>query len=199
MTKAEFILELTGKLPLIPWENLEEHVNFYLEMIDDRIEEGYSEEEAVAAAGSIDDIAAQIITEIPFTTIVKEKIKPKRKMSAWEIILIILGSPLWIALLAAAFAVVISIYAVLWTVVVSLWAVFVSLAASGVACAAGGAVLCFLENPVSGLPIIGAALVCAGLAIFMFFGCKAATKGCAKLTKLIALGIKKSFARKEKA
>ena len=39
--------------------------------------------------------------------------------------------------------------------------------------------------------------ILAGLSVFLFFGCKAATKGIVLLTKAIALGIKKSFVGKE--
>ena len=45
--------------------------------------------------------------------------------------------------------------------------------------------------------MIGACLVLAGLAILMFLGCLAASKGALLLTKKIALGIKSLFVRKE--
>jgi hypothetical protein len=51
----------------------------------------------------------------------------------------------------------------------------------------------------SGIVLIGASLFCAGLSVFLFFGCKAATNGTVWLTKRIALGIKNLFIRKEKA
>ena len=76
MTKTEFVLELASKLSLLPWEEIEDRISFYVEMIDDRMEEGVSEEEAVAAIGSVDEIASQIIAEIPLAKLVKEKIKP---------------------------------------------------------------------------------------------------------------------------
>ena len=64
MTKLEFALELTGPLSFLPWEETEERVNFYSEMIDDRMEEGFSEEEAVAQIGSVEEIAAQIVKSL---------------------------------------------------------------------------------------------------------------------------------------
>ncbi len=39
---------------------------------------------------------------MPLAKIVKEKIKPKHELKAWEVILIILGSPVWIPLLITA-------------------------------------------------------------------------------------------------
>ena len=47
--------------------------------------------------------------------------------------------------------------------------------------------------------MIGAGIVCAGLSIFMFYGCKAATKGILVLTKKLAVWIKNCFIKKEEA
>ena len=88
MRKQEFIDRLRENLSGLPTAETEERLDFYEEMIEDRMEEGISEEEAVAAIGSPDKIAAQIIEEIPLKKIVKEKIKPKRKLKAWEIVLL---------------------------------------------------------------------------------------------------------------
>ena len=52
---------------------------------------------------------------------------------------------------------------------------------------------------VPGFAALGAGLFLAGLSVFLFFGCVAATKGLARLTKKILLGIKKRFVRKEKS
>jgi hypothetical protein len=47
--------------------------------------------------------------------------------------------------------------------------------------------------------MLGAGFVLAGLAIFLFFGCRAATKGAWLLTKKISRGVKRLFLRKERA
>ena len=198
MTKIEFILELKNKLSGLPQAEVDDRLLFYSEMIDDRIEEGLSEEDAVRDMGNIDDIATQILSDTPLLKIVKDKVKPKRKMRAWEIVLLAVGSPLWITLLAVAFAVLVSVYAVIWSLVVSAWAVFAAFAGCFIGGIAGGIVFICVGKLYVGLACIGAGLVLAGLAIFAFFGCVAATKGCAKLTKIIVLGIKKAFVGKEK-
>ena len=51
----------------------------------------------------------------------------------------------------------------------------------------------------TGLAALGAALLLAGLSIFLFFGCKAAGRGTVNLTKKIAIGIKSLFIGKERA
>ena len=197
MTKQEFIIKLTLELHGLPKADIEERVGFYSEMIDDRIEAGLSEEEAVADIGSVEDVVAQILSEIPLGKLVKEKIKPKRRFTWWEITLIAVGSPIWLSLLISAFAVVISLYATIWALIASLWAVGASLAGG----ALGGitlAVLMFTESRVvSGIAILGAAFVCAGLSIPLFFACRKATVGAAKLAKTIVLSTKRLFIRKE--
>lgn len=123
----------------------------------------------------------------------------KRRIPAWEITLIFLGFPLWFSLLVAAFAVVFAIYICLWAIIIALWAVFVSVVACAFGGIVGGAITAVGINRVSGIAIISAGIVCAGLSIFIFFGCKAVTKGMALLTKSIILSIKKRFTKKEAA
>lgn len=199
MSKQEFLDKLRLRLSGLPKQDVEERLSFFSEMIDDRMEEGLSEEEAVSGIGSVDEAAAQIAAEIPLSKIVKEKIKPKRGLRAWEVVLLALGSPIWLSLAVAAFAVILSVYAVIWSVIISLWAVF----ASFIACALGGAVagvvfIC-LGYGLTGFAIIGAGFVLAGLSVFLFFGCRAATRGALLLTEKFALGIKKCFVKKEEA
>ena len=198
MTKLDFIAELGDRLSGLPEAEVDERLSFYNEMIDDYIEDGLGEEEAVARIGRIDEIVDQIIADVPFAKLAKEKIKPKRKMRAWEIVLLAVGSPLWITLGAVALAVFLTLYAVLWTLVAVAWSVFAVFAACAPAGIALGVLSFVFGRPFPAIAYIGVGLVCAGLAIFAFFGCIAATKGCAVLTKKIALGIKKCFVRKER-
>ena len=198
MTKQAFIDKLTVELAALPQDviDVEERIGFYSEMIDDRIEAGLSEEAAVAACGNIEDIISQIISEIPLGKLVKEKIKPKRSVAWWEILLIILGSPLWITLLAALFVIVIAVYAVIWSCIASIWAVDVALAGTFLGGAVSSILLLCTSVP-SGIAMLGIALFSAGAALAFFFVCRIATVGTAKLTKKIAIGIKRLFIKKE--
>ncbi len=199
MTKTQFILEVYEKLPYLPSKEIDERISFYIEIIDDRIEDGLSEEEAVSAVGSIDDIVSHIVAEVPLTKIVKERIKSKRKLKAWEIVLLALGSPIWVSIGLALFAVILSVYISLWSVLVSLWAVFVSLVCSAIGCVALGVFYACIKDVLLGLVAISAGLICAGFSIFMFYGCKVAIKGILILTKKFAIWLKNCFVRKEEA
>lgn len=197
MNKQQFLEELKNKLSGLPQSEVEERIVFYSEMIDDRTEEGLSEEDAVSQVGSVDDVASQIINEIPLTKIVKEKIKPKRKLRVWEIVLLIAGSPIWVSLLIAAAAVAISIYASVWAVLISLWATALSVGVTAICAVLLSVVMIAYGNVPGGLALLGSGIFCAGLTIFLTIGCIAATKGILILTKKAALGIKSLFIRKD--
>ena len=137
----------------------------------------------------------QIVAETPLTKIVKEKMRPKRRLQAWEIVLLALGSPVWLSLGLAAAAVILSLYAAVWSVDVSLWAVFAAFGAGAV----GGVLGLALGSGAARLAMLAVGMILAGLAIFLFFGCKAATKGIWTLTKCAAVWTKHRFLGKEDA
>ena len=195
MTKIQFLLSLNEKLSSLPKKELEERLTFYTEMIEDRMEEGLTEEEAVAAVGSVEEIAAQIKDEIPPKEPPAQQ--KKRAMTGWEITLLVLGFPLWFPLLVTAFSVVISLFATLWSLIVSLWAVFGAVAGCAIGGIAAGAIFAISTNPTAGVALLGAGITCAGISILLFLVCKVATKGAALLTKNSFLSIGKCFARKE--
>ena len=121
MTKQQFIEKLKLKLKGLSKNDVEERLSFYGEMIDDRIEAGLSEEDAISEVGSADEVASQIIEEMASSNI-PEECEKNKKLLVWQIVLLVLGSPLWISLLLAGFAVIISVYAVIWAVTLTLWA-----------------------------------------------------------------------------
>ena len=198
MSKNEFLESLRKALSGLPQEDIEERLNFYSEMIDDRIEDGLTEDAAVAEIGAVETVASQAVAEVPLPKIVKERIRPKRRLNALEIILLVLGSPVWLSLLIAAFAVVLSIYIVIWALIISLWAVEASFIVSALAAIAAGIVYAFRGSGSLGIALVSAGIVLAGLSVFLFFGCREASRGILVLTKKIALGIKSMFVGRNK-
>lgn len=98
-------------------------------------------------------------------------------------LLIVLGAPLWIPLLIAAFAVALALYVTLWAVIVSLWAVTLAAAASAVWGIVAGAGTVYHLGGFLGLAYVGAGLASAGVAALFFLGCTEMTRGTAILTK----------------
>ena len=116
MNKEEFLAQLRSGLSALPLADTEERIAFYDEMINDRMEEGLSEEEAVRGVGAVDEIVKGALSDTSLSKLVREKVKPRRALRPWEIVLLAVGSPLWLALLIAAAAVLFSLYIVLWAV-----------------------------------------------------------------------------------
>jgi|GEM_PF-5063958 len=63
MNRQDFLNELSERLADIPHREATRVLNYYSEAIDDRIEDGMNEEEAVRAMGSADDIAREVLGE----------------------------------------------------------------------------------------------------------------------------------------
>ena len=199
MNKQEFLAELQKGLSGLPKDDIEERLTFYSEMIEDRMEEGLSEEEAVSAIGSTDEIVRQTVADTPLSKIAKERIRSNRRLKVWEIVLLSLGSPIWLSLGIAAAAVILSLYVSIWAVILSLWAVFASFVLSAVSGIPGCIIFALRGSFMSALTVLSAGITCAGLSILMFFGCKQITKGILLLTKKISLWIKNCFIKKEEA
>ena len=92
MNKQEFLNELRARLSDLPQEYAEESINFYSEMIDDKIDDGISEDVVVDSIGNVNAIAAQIISDFDLIKTPKSKIGSNRKLKVWEIVLIIVFS-----------------------------------------------------------------------------------------------------------
>ncbi len=199
MHKQEFLAQLRKGLSGMPQDDIEERLVFYSEMVDDRMEEGLSETEAVSAIGTVNDVVSQILLETPFPRLVKEKIKPGRALRSWEIVLLICGFPVWFPLLIAACAMVLAVYLVVWSVMIALWATEASLWVGVLGGMVSAAIFTIRGYGLTGIVMLSAGLCCAGLSIFLFFGCKAATKGICRLTRKAVLWMKSRFVGKEEA
>ena len=197
MDKLDFLLALGQRLDVLSDEDRRASLDYYSEMLDDLIESGMTEQEAVASLGSVDAIAEEILMDVPLPRLVKAKMKGKRRMTGTELTLLIVGFPIWFPLLISVFAVIFSVYVSLWAVVISLYAADLSLAASAPAALVGAILLFVAGEPASALLFLGAMLVLAGLSILLFHGCNAAAKGVVRLGKLTLRGIKACFIRKK--
>jgi uncharacterized membrane protein len=197
MNKLEFIDILKQKLSLLPQNELDERINFYSEIIDDYIEDGYNEIDAVSKLGSVDDVVNEILKDTSILKLAKNKFKPKTKLEPWVILLIILSFPIWFTLLVSLLSVVLSLYVSFWSIVISLWAVFGTLIACAVGGIISGIVFLFTNSKMTGLLLISVGLVCSGLAVFCYFGIVTLTKLLLKFGKFVILSIKKLFIRKE--
>lgn len=190
---------LDSRLSLIGVIDKEDTLEYYSEMIDDLTEDGMSEEDAVSSLGDIDEIISKIISETTIAELVKARVKPNRALKVWEIILLILGFPLWFPLIIAFFVIFLSIYIVIWSVVLSLYSAVVSLFASGVGLI-GGMVIIILTSGFSPaiLFLFGIMLGCCGVGILLLIGTNQVARGVIWLSKKILFAVKSCFVKKER-
>ena len=129
--------------------------------------------------------------------LVKQKAKSRQRLRPWEIVLIVLGFPIWFSLAVAVLCVLLAVSICLWVVVSCLFAVS---AVSGTLVEAMAAMVVVMAVQGQFLPalfFLGCGMICAGLAILFFLLGRWAAKGVAKLHKLTFRGIKRCFIRKE--
>ncbi len=197
MDKYDFLLTLEARLEGLPEADKQASIDYYAEILDDLMESGMTATDAVASLGSVEAIAEEILMDMPLSKLVKAKMKPKRRLRAWEITLIAVGFPVWFPILIALAAVLFSLYVVLGAVVVSLYAADLSFAVGALAGIPAAILLFVGGQPTAGILFIGAALVCAGMAVLWFLLCNLTAKGVVRLGKLTLRGIKACFVRKE--
>ncbi len=188
MKKYEFLAHLQNALDGVPPEDVRRTLDYYAEIIDERMEEGLTEEEAVAALGPAEALAAQLLPEPGDAPPPSQK---RRKISGGEWVLLILGFPLWFPLLLTGAAVVLTLFISLWAVVLSLWSVPVGIAGGAI----GGivtAVVAFAQGqPWVGVSLLGAVLLLAGLSVFAFVGCDRLTRLTERLCKWLFAQMKR--------
>ena len=191
MNRKEFLRSLSRSLRGLSRAERAQSLDYYGEMIQDRVEEGLSEEEAVARLGSADEIARQIL----------ESNGPKEKGSGrapvWMIALIVLGSPVWLALLFAVLAVMLAAYIVAWSLIAALYAVLLGMAV----CGPFGA-LCFVVEIARGnfaraALLLGAGCVLLGLALMALPWLNRATVAVARASAWCAQMILRIFERRK--
>ena len=209
MTKEQFLRELQSRLSFLPSSEVAPFLSYYGEMIDDRMEEGMSEADAVAGLGDIGRIVEVIQYEMPVTSLVVSSVKEKTNQAkakaesrwpAWGkglvIALLILGAPLWISLLIGALGVLGGMLAALVAIIVAVVAAVLALAVASIAAIVGGCLVLFKEIG-TGVALIGAGLIGCGLTILAYLLAVIVIKGVIQLTKLIFRWIKGLFVKKE--
>ena len=184
MTRDEFLGRLGELLSCLPAEQVEETKAFYAEAIADRMEDGMSEEEAVAAMGTPGEVAEATLDDLP--AVPRAIARTRRRSTALLWVLTIVGSPVWVPLLAAFAAVAVTVYICIWVLALCVWIV---------AAALGGAGIVELLLAVSGVTIghfpyalasAGVGLGLVGVALFVGAGAWAASKQIARLSALWA-------------
>lgn len=170
MNKLTFLARLEKLLKGLPKKERETHLSYYQEMIDDAMEDGCTEEEAVIRIGSPGEIAEQILSEQETT------MKPVSAVKKIILtLLLIIGSPLWGSILLAAAALatgllitalmlVLCAYIVIWCLPVATGALSLSCLMLAVVSTIGAFPI-FSGNAALGVLQFGTGILSAGIFI----------------------------------
>lgn len=118
----------------------------------------------------------ELTKDIPATA--RENIKKAKPLMKFRthLLLNLLGLPLWLPLLIAAFAVILALYICMWAVALALWCLPLAFGAVGIA-GIPLAVFAFVQgSPLTGVLCLAASAVGAGLAILTYFPCMLYTR-----------------------
>lgn len=156
MNKQEFLAAVRKEIETLPLEDIRRSLDFCAEIIDDRMEDGMTEEEAVAAFGSVKDAARQILEDAPASQRKKREGAPAVMWAT-----AIVWGPVWIGLL------------------ISIWSIVASFYASAVAVAAAAlcSFLAVILVPENVFFTVGAGFLLAGISILLFVLSRYAVKG----------------------
>ena len=192
MKKEAFLRALNKRLEGMGAEERARALEFCAESIDDRMEDGMAEEDAVTALGDVEDVARGLLADRPLGAVVRDR--ERRESSAGRVELLIGASPHRVT----HFAVGLSVYAALWAAMIAIYAAVASLLIAGAAGALGGVALMFMQGAAPGLCVCGAGLVSFALGLLLIAPMKAAGKGLWKPTKAFARGCERLIVGRRK-
>ena len=187
LTKEKFILKLSLRLKDLDTSDIEKACEFYSKMIDDRVDDGMSKEEAIEALGPMDYIEASIRDNIrnnaSFTHICNNDtlddilpIKEKRELNGSVLILLILSFPIWFSLIVLALALALAIFIGIWAVVCSSYIANAALGVGGLATLLSGFGFLFTGNFSPAVLAISEALLLIGAGLVLFVALKYITR-----------------------
>lgn len=195
MTKQLFLNELSAALHGLPREERYRTLSYYDELIDDRVEDGQSEEDAVESLGSPEQIAREILgeEEPPVSTGTGRKV--------WMIILLVLGFPFWGSLLLAAAIVLMCVYICLFLPAFVLGVMALAFLAGALIGVVGTPFLIWDVGLLTGgLPAglfqLGMSVALLGLAVLSALGFYFTGKATVKAGRAIWRWIRRSFSKK---
>ncbi len=199
MTKEQFISGIRAGIFSLPEKDIESSLQYYSEAIDDRMEDGMTEEEAIADIGTVEEVIAQILKDKPVNELqqntghkgpqwFRENLTRNKRLL---IVCLVLTFPIWITIAGSLFVAVFS-------VLVSLYGVSVGVFAGSIACVVKGVALIAVETAVAeAILYFGVAFMLLGISILSFIAAHYFVKLFVFIIKKISAFIKGKFPKKE--
>lgn len=188
MTKKEFMDALSWQLKALPKKEKKSSLSYYEEMIGDRMEDGMSEEEAVAAAGTPEEAAEEIFKGLSLIDKARMTISKggrTRNATKTEKVLFWFSLPILIPLVIAAVSIGLTLFIVSWALFISWCAVVAAFILGGIGAIVLG-IADFVRGGIAGkLMLIGAGIACAGVGLALIPTVKPLFKLIKKTVKIL--------------
>lgn len=194
MTKQTFFEELSLLLKELPLQEREQALTYYGEIIADSMEDGLSEEKAVERLGDIHAVAKSILAEHPGSFPILKNKSTGRK--TFNIVLLVLGFPIWGALLLTLIVLLLVAYILLYVPIIVLGSLVIAFFGVGLWGIIGSPFLMADVFPM-GIIQLGGGLACIGLSILCAIAFYYSLKGILKATKWLWRKSIKVFHKKE--
>lgn len=195
MNKQQFLDAVRARLAGLPKADVERFLDYCREMIEGRMEDGLSEEAAVAAMGTPEYVASQFLMDTPPQNDFQSE-APKRNLQVWQVVLIALGCPVWLPLLFGLIVAAVS-------VVIGLAATVLGMYCAGGGIIAGGVALIIFGAMTVGMPellfLLAAGFLLMGIGLLMILGCNFLAGCVIRLFRWLPGKVRSLFPRKEAA
>ena len=133
MTKNEWIAELRGLLERrgVPASEVADALEYYAEAIDDRVEQGFSEQQALEEIGSPAQACDAVAETVPVAKRAVAAATATRERKALIGVLLLVSAVFWVPLAFGLLGAAASVYATIWAAVLVVWTGIGSLLACG--------------------------------------------------------------------
>lgn len=191
MTKTTFIDTLRGLLQSLNEDECNKFISYYEEIIEDYKENGLTEEEVIKKIGTPQSIADNILSEQNSINI---KV-PSFSSKILNVILLILGFPLWGSLLLALVLLILSVYIIIWCIPFTTGASSIAFFVAALISIIGSP---FMMADVLTVGIVQLGLVVSSVGLSILLGCITIylSKKLVIITKKLTFKIFKSFNKK---
>lgn len=191
MSKAEFLNKLAFCLQKMNASERNKFLTYYDEMISDYVENGIAEEDAVIKIGDPKIIAEELLADHGSV-----KLNLPSTGSRWlNIILTIIGFPLWGSVLLAAILMVFSVYLIIWCVPIATGAGFVGFFTTSIIGIVGCPFVMIKSFPV-GIIQLGTGIASVGISLLLGFATISLSKKIIIVTKNLNIKLVKLFNKK---
>ena len=180
MNRNQFIDILARKLSKMPEKELKQTIDYYYEIISDKMNDGMTEEQAIESLGSLDEIVTDTLSDASDSC---ETVKEKKE-SKWKNITIGATAIIWVPVLIGLFGGLIALYISLWAIVISLGAITLATGVGTLVSILGIVDIC-TGAVASGLTIISMGIGSLGLSFIFYTITVYSGKGMILLTRKI--------------